>query len=60
MSRQENEKRALDIVAGRNSATMAQDKSGPSGITLLGIGLWSIVLLAGCSLGAYIFLFHKG
>ena len=60
MSRQEHEKRALDIVAGRNAAAVGQEKSGPSGMALLGIGLWSIVLLAGCSLGAYIFLFHQG
>lgn len=60
MSRKENEKRALDIVAGRNTGTIAQDRSGPSGMTLLGIGLWSIVLLAGCSLAAYMFLFQAG
>jgi hypothetical protein len=60
MSRQQLKKRALDIVAGRNAATVGHDKSGPSGMTLVGIGLWSVVLVAGVALGAYVFLYPTG
>jgi hypothetical protein len=61
-SREENEQRALDIVAGRGDAAAGSPKSGKSGLggmELTGILLWVLVLLAGAGIAAYYFLAAK-
>ena len=58
MSRKQNEQRALDIVAGRNSAPVRRTETGTSAMTWVGFGLWGIVLLAGGSLAAFMFIFQ--
>lgn len=55
MSREKNEQRALDIVAGRVDApaAAAPKKAGLGGLEKAGIALWLLVLLGGGLAGVY-------
>lgn len=58
-SREQNEQRALDIVAGRGDAAAGSpkpSKPGLGGMELTGILLWVLVLVAGAGIAAYYFL----
>jgi len=58
-SREQNEQRALDIVAGRGDGPAASPKAGKSGLggmELAGILLWLLVLVGGGGVAAYYFL----
>lgn len=58
-SRNKDEQRALDIVAGRGgdtAAPAAKAKSGLGGMEMAGILLWVLVLVAGGLIAAYYFL----
>ena len=48
-TREKDEQRALDIVAGRagNDAAPAAKKSGLGTLEFVGIGLWLLVLVGG-------------
>jgi|JI10StandDraft_1071094.scaffolds.fasta_scaffold723922_2 hypothetical protein len=58
MSRQENEQKALDLVAGRKAEapTAAPAKKGLGGLELMGILLWVLVLVGGGLGAAYYFV----
>ncbi|WP_374652006.1 hypothetical protein [Dongia sp.] len=58
-TRQKDEQRALDIVAGRGEAgddAGKPAKSGLGGMELAGIALWLLVLIGGGAGVAYYFL----
>lgn len=57
-SRDKDEQRALDIVAGRaeNAPPAPKAKSGLGGMEMAGIALWLLVLVAGGLGAAYYFL----
>ncbi len=57
-TREKDEQRALDIVAGRagNDAAPAAQKSGLGTLEFVGIGLWLLVLVGGGFAAAYFFL----
>lgn len=58
MSRQENEQKALDIVAGRGAETVAVKpaKKGLGALEMMGILLWLLVLVGGGLAAAYFFV----
>lgn len=58
MSRQENEQKALDIVAGRTADAVAPKpaKKGLGGLEMAGILLWLLVLVGGGLAAAYFFV----
>lgn len=58
MSRQENEQKALDLVAGRKAetTTAAPAKKGLGGVEMMGILLWVLVLVGGGLSAAYYFV----
>lgn len=61
MSRQENEQKALDLVAGRGSDASAPAAAKPAkkslgALELMGILLWVLVLAVGGLGAAYYFL----
>ena len=58
MSRQQNEQKALDIVAGRTSEPAAAKpvKKGLGTIEMAGILLWVLVLVGGGLAAAYFFV----
>ncbi|WP_374377163.1 hypothetical protein [Dongia sp.] len=57
-SREKDEQRALDIVAGRGDAAPEAKpaKGGLGGLELVGILLWVLVLVGGGLAAAYFFL----
>lgn len=59
MSRQENEQRALDLVAGRGAEAPAAAKPAKKGLgamEMMGILLWLLVLVGGGLAAAYFFV----
>lgn len=58
MSRQENEQKALDIVAGRTTESVAAKpaKKGLGAMEMAGILLWLLVLVGGGLAAAYFFV----
>jgi hypothetical protein len=58
MSRQENEQKALDMVAGRKpeAAAAKPAKKGLGAVETMGILLWLLVIVAGGGAAAYFFL----